>query len=168
MLQNDDIDSPSFFISKWKKTLELNYNDLVEEPWEEFILENDQEIKGIKDTITTVSKDLKSPEEFLEKLSVIQKLYRKPIDKKSLSAFTIKNNIQEVKNAVYDELSTTLNNDEFIILGLVQALLSSSKWIEYNNIKIKASNQGFDEDRLMKAFNGLMSKKYIQQGFTLM
>lgn len=167
LLTDNDVEGPAFFIQRWITTLDSKYIKQIKNPWDRFIDENNDYIKGLECTTKTISKSLENPDKFLMELSEIKKINNKELSKQKISAMNIKNKIESIKSEIYHELTKSLEKDEFTLLGIVQALASNSKWVSYKSIEERALTHDFNDERLKKAFKGLVDKKYMQQGYSL-
>lgn len=169
----------SFFVEKWRTNLESKYNKGILEAWAYFISEIQKDIRKMEKSINTVTKmqenagkdfEKEDKEKIQELLNVLKKIKlstKDPLEKQK-SASKTKDIMVETQNSWRDILDKYLNKYEQKLLDIIEELSNKSKWIDYEDICEKALERNIDEKTLRKACEELVSKKYIQKGFSIL
>ena len=67
-----------------------------------------------------------------------------------------------------DILDEYLDKYEQKLWDIIEELSGKSKWIDFEDICKKAIDEHIDEKTLQKSLEELVSKKYIQKGFSIL
>jgi len=170
---------PSFFVEKWKKNLDSKYNKGIIEVWAYFISKIMLDVSKMKKSIKTVSQMQKNAgkdfekedkdkiEDILNNLEKIKTITKKPLNEQHSASFT-KNMMVENQNSWRDILDKYLDKYEQKLLDIIEELSHGSKWIDFDDICDKALEDNIDRKTLQKSLEELVSKKYIQKGFSIL
>lgn len=169
----------SFFVEKWRTSLESKYNKVILEVWKHFIYEIQNNASKMEKSIKTVrqiqinagnefkEEDKEKIKDILDNLKKIKTIIKNPLLKQQPASHT-KDMMAENQNSWRDILDKYLDKYEQKLLDIIEELSSNSKWIDFEDICEKALEQNIDEKTLRKACEELVSKKYIQKGFSIL
>ncbi len=169
----------SSIVQLWRTNLENEYNKGIIEVWTHFTSEIQYNILKMEKSIKTViqiqknaGKDFKVEDkekikDVLNNLKLIESITNKPLEKQE-PASRIKNMVLKNQNIWRNILDKYLDSYEQKILDVIEELSSNSKWIDFDDICMNALKEGIDEKKLQKSLEELVSKKYIQKGYSIL
>lgn len=169
----------SFFVQKWRNNLKSMYNKGIIDVWTYFIskiqvniLKTEKSIKTVKQIQKNAGKDFKEEDKekidvILNNLEKIKEMAKKPLKEQQPASLT-KNMILENQNNWRNILDKYLDKYEQQLLDIIEELSSNSEWIDFDDISEKALTDGIDEKTLKNSLDELVSKKYIQKGFSIL
>lgn len=169
----------SFIVELWRTNLESKYNNIIYEVWKYFINKIQDDISKTEKSINTFIQKQKNAgkvfkEEDKEKinniinnLEEIKKITKKPLEKQQPASITNDRMLENLNNW-RDILDEYLDKYEQKLWDIIEELSGKSKWIDFEDICKKAIDEHIDEKTLQKSLEELVSKKYIQKGFSIL
>ena len=169
----------AFIVELWRTTLENKYNNVIKDVWKYFITNIQNEVSKMEKSIKTVNqiqknagKDFKEEDkekinDILEELKEIKRITKIPLKEQQPASLT-KNKMVENQNSWRNILDKYLDKYEQKLLDIIEELSGKSKWIDFEEICEKALEGNIDDKTLRKSLEELVSKKYIQKGFSIL
>ncbi len=169
-IKQDEESSPGFHIQNWIKTLKRNYKKRIESPWEDFQKENIDGLYNLKEIIEIISNKLNSDDikEINLEIKKFELINSSSALETDFNALEIKSKMNEIKNKLDNLIKKILTEDEKAILEIIRYMTGKSQWLTYDKIKTEAMKNSLDNNSIDNGFEGLISKKILQRGFSLL
>lgn len=166
MIEETELEDPKIFIERWIESLKYDKKNIYQE-WDDFVQVNFSEfIDKTKRICNLLKQKGVNTEVIEEKIERLLKSIEMPLDELKYSARSLKNEKDVISEELKKLIDPLLTPAEFRVLEILEFVKGRSKWVNYDKIKQKALKE-MNEDTLQEAIKGLLSKGYLQMGFSL-
>ena len=163
-------DNPIELLGRWDEVIRLA-NLEIGNVWTDYTKMNMDSVRKVDNLLFLLKNEPKIENE----LQILRKLNNdfEKINKLSFTniekpASTLEKEKQNILEKIEKLAKTVLDDNELILLKIIQSIKINKKWIEYKKIEEEAFKNGMDIQYLGESFEGLITKGYLQRGFSLL
>lgn len=163
-------DNPIELLGRWDEVIRLA-NLEIGNVWTDYTKMNMDSVRKVDNLLFLLKNEPKIENE----LQILRKLNNdfEKINKLSFTniekpASTLEKEKQNILEKIEKLAKTVLDDNELILLKIIQSIKINKKWIEYKKIEEEAFKNGMDIQDLGESFEGLITKGYLQRGFSLL
>ena len=168
----DNDEDPTFFIDKWNEVLNISELE-IDQSWEDYKTDNKEFIKKIENTLnllknkpdSSIKEDLKNIRYLIDEFKEKNKA---KLEETELTANQLMQKKNQISKKLNDVIIKELEPIDFKVINTVQSIKTKSKWVDYSKIKDLCLKKGMSEEDIENAFERLVSKGYLQKGFSLL